>query len=235
MVLQDVAQRARLVVEAGAALQPERLLPEDLDLLGPLRVEFDDVVRPGHPEDVVDPEGVVGRVGEHRVELDRAVQVLAERLLHRNAAADRQTGVCQRADRRREAALRQREIGGERPVAGQRDRAGDRRRIGGVDAGVAQLGEDRAAGDDRRLQRVALEALLHVGAERRVVPVVDVGADDAEPGGQVALGVEHGERRQQEAAGEVAAGARRTSRWSTRRTYAVRQNAHCRPRRGRET
>ena len=207
VVLQDVAQRARPVVEAGAALQRERLLPEDLDLLGALGVEVDDLLRPRHPEDVVDPEGVVGRVGEHRVELDGAVQVLAERLLDRDPAACRQTGGGERADRGREAALRQREIGGERRVAAQRDRAGDGRRIGDVDACVAQLGEDRAAGDERRLQRVALEALLHVGAERLVVPVVDVRADDAEPRGQVALGVEHGERRQQEPTGEIAAGA----------------------------
>ena len=92
MVLQDVAQRARLVVEARAALQRERLLPQDLDLLRALRVEVDDVLGPWHPEDVVDPEGMVGRVREHRVELDGAVQVLAERLLDRDAAARRQPG-----------------------------------------------------------------------------------------------------------------------------------------------
>ena len=156
---------------------------------------------------MVDPEGVVGRVREHRVELDGAVQVLAERLLDRDAAARRQPGRGERADRRGEAALRQREVRGQWLVAGQRDRAGDGRRIGDVDACVAQLGEDRAAGDERRLQRVALEALVHVSAERLVVPVVDVGADDAERRGQVALGVEHGERRQQEPPGEIAAGA----------------------------
>ena len=106
MVLQHVLERADSVVVAGPALERERLLPHDLDLGDMVAVPDgleDPVGEPpaqqvldcGHGQEVVDTEDRPLRheVGQQLVEVDRAVQVLAEWLLQDDPAGGVQAGV----------------------------------------------------------------------------------------------------------------------------------------------
>ena len=94
VVLEDVADRARLLVELGAALDPERLRDRDLDVVDELAVpdRLEDPVREPQREQVldrllaeivVDPEDLVFLevLLQLRVQLARGRQVAAERLL----------------------------------------------------------------------------------------------------------------------------------------------------------
>ena len=100
MVLDDVADRAGLVVEAAAALDAEVLGHRDLHALDVLAVpeRFEERVREAEEqhvvdralaEVVVDPEDValVERAEQDPVELARRGEVLAERLLDDDAGA----------------------------------------------------------------------------------------------------------------------------------------------------
>ena len=94
VVLEDVADRAGLLVEAGAALDPDRLGDRDLDVVDELAVpdRLEDAVREAQrqhvldrllAEVVVDPEDlalveVLVQLGVQRL---RRLEVVAERLL----------------------------------------------------------------------------------------------------------------------------------------------------------
>ena len=134
VVLDHVLERAGSVVVAGPALERERLLPEDLDLLDvgavphrlqdPVREpQREQVLHGRHAEDVVDAEdrllaGRPQRLAQQPVERDRALEILAERLLEGDPAARRQPGARQaRSTAAGNSAGRQREVGRDRAAA----------------------------------------------------------------------------------------------------------------------
>ena len=95
MVLEDVANRPGRLVEAGAALDPDRLGDRDLNVVDELPVpdRFEDAVREAQgqhvlhrllAEVVVDPEDLVlsEPAVQQVVQLARRREVVAERLLH---------------------------------------------------------------------------------------------------------------------------------------------------------
>jgi len=99
VVLHQVLECADLVVVAGASLEREGLVPDDVDLLdvlaGPDRVEHavgqtrcEHVLDAGHGQEVVDAKDVtlVEPFGEEAVESHRAVEVIPERLLEHHLA-----------------------------------------------------------------------------------------------------------------------------------------------------
>ena len=82
---------------------------------------------------------------------------------------------------------------------------------------------------------MALEPIVHVGSEGLVVPLVDVGPDHAEVRGEPTFEVEGRQRGEEEAPGEVAAGAEEHESIEHTSTLALRQYAHCKSQRGGET
>ena len=117
VVLDDVAQRAGLLVEAAAPLDADRLGHRDLDVVDEVAVpdRLEDAVREAEHEDVldgllaqvvVDPEdlALLERAVHLGVQLARSSQVVAERLLDHDPAealaASRSRGPRRRARRR---------------------------------------------------------------------------------------------------------------------------------------
>jgi hypothetical protein len=122
VILQHVLERAGSVVVAGAPLECERLLPEDLDFFDVVAVpcgieervresEREEILNARHSEDVVDSEDepfafAPQQLDEELVERNRAREVRAERLLEHDPAARRQSGRRNGCDGRREEAGR---------------------------------------------------------------------------------------------------------------------------------
>ena len=164
MALDHVDQRAGLVVVAGAALEPERLLDDDLDVLDVLGREqrLEDPVREPQPdqvedrrlaEEVVDPEHLL--LGHHRlqqpVERAGAARVVAERLLEREH------------DARRQRHLRERRA---RP---HRDRRREGEVHGGTTGGCGEHGREivGTGGVGLQIEGLARHALPQIGTEGR--------------------------------------------------------------------
>ena len=118
-----VAVGAGVLVEPGAVVDGERLRHVDLDVVDvvavPDRLEHavgepqrDQVLDRLAAEEVVDPEHAL--LGEHavdqRVQLARAVEVVAERLLEHHPRALVQAGAAERVDGRAERARRDRQV-----------------------------------------------------------------------------------------------------------------------------
>ena len=123
VVLHDVSEAADLLVERAATLHAEVLGHGDLDARDVVAVpdrleerirepEVEDVLDLFLPEEVVDP--VDGRFREHGVddlvELDRARQVAAERLLDDDSGVLGRAELPQRLDHLAEQARRDREV-----------------------------------------------------------------------------------------------------------------------------
>ena len=231
MVLDDVPQRARLLVVGGPVLDPQLLGDRDLDRVdvmgAPDRLE--DGVREPEGQDVldrllaqvvVDPEdGVLAeRALEDEVELGGRLEVRAERLLNHDPAPA--LVVLPRHSRGSQAL-------GDGGVGGRRRRAvveGVAARaplvIECVQALLESLEALRLGEVDGHVVDARQKALQHAVVDRlgaRVLPhggrrafaelvrgeVVDGGADQTEPGRQQSLLGQVVERRQQLAVGEV--------------------------------
>jgi hypothetical protein len=231
VVLEDVADRAGLLVEAGAALDAHRLAHRDLNVVDELAIpdRLEDAVGEAQGEQVLDRllaqvvvdaedlalDEVVGDLG---VELLGAGEVMAERLLDDEPCPARQLVpvpadvLDQRADRRgrhgevvnaiaAEAALRVKLA--ERPP--QLIRAAGRARVGGHVAHAC--GEAFPGVRLERIARMLLDALAHAGAKLVVAGCRATDAHHREPVGQESPQRERVERRHQLALREVAAGA----------------------------
>ena len=233
MVLHDVAHRARLLVEAAAALDAERLGHGDLHVVDEVAVpdRLEDAVREAQHEDVLD--GLLAQVvvdaedlalAEGRahdgVELARRGAVAAERLLeHERAhrACGCATGPAspslrgdEREDRRRrrevedDVALRAAlAIGLRQPALQLGVRLGIVEGAADVEDAARERLEDGVV--DRLRARVRLERLAHLLAIALVAAVVAArDADQRERGRQHVAQRQVVERRQQLAVREVA-------------------------------
>ena len=223
MVLHHVLQRAVPVVVPGAALERERLLPEDLDLLDvgavpdglqhPVREPKPEQVLHGrHPEHVVDPEHHSfarrpGHLREQPVERDRALQVLAEGLLHDDPAARREPRLAERDDRGGEDARRQREVDGAR--RGIQNIADDARSglRAEVDLPIPKSEEQVLTSGFGYLGGVPLKLFAGATPERLIAQLLPGRADHLERAGELAQGTQLGEGGKQKPAGEVPGGA----------------------------
>ena len=169
-----VAVGARVLVEAGAVVDGERLRHVDLHVVDvvavPDRLEHavgeaqrDQVLDRLAAEEVVDPEhALLGEDAVHeRVQLARAVEVDAERLLEHDPRVVGEAGVAQCLDRGAERAGRDREVVQTPRVTRARDRLGQRlRRVGREGAELEVLLEALP-----RLARGVADRLAGHGAE----------------------------------------------------------------------
>ena len=226
VVLHHVLERAGLVVEAGPTLQRQRFLPQDVDLLDGIAVpdrfqqpsgepEADQVLHGDHAQRMVDPvhrflARVAHDLGQEPVQRDGVVQLLPERLLEHDATALRQADVAERGHRRREQPLGQRQVGHNRaPVRARRlaDDRGHGIRVGGVAVPVRDRARQRLAAGGGNTGGMLHEAMGRMALKPGVIPLLASRRDDPEPGRQGAHGVQRGQGRQQETAGEIPGGA----------------------------
>jgi hypothetical protein len=177
MVLDHVAQRAGVVVVAGAALQRDGLVPDDLDPLDVLGVSkrLKDAVGEPQPEDVSDglqaeevvspqdhvlPEAPVQQPDEG----PRLSKAAPEQLLDHHPAAGRESHRSECLDRWRERGRGEREVGDERAL-GLVDRAGEDSCVTDISPEIA--GQGRDGFPCRRVDggRVAFQPRVDVAAE----------------------------------------------------------------------
>jgi hypothetical protein len=218
VVLDHVAQGPGVIVIAGAALQGDRLVPDDLHPLDVLGVPdgLEDPVGEPQPEDVLDglqAQEVVGPEGrrlpeaaaQELVEGACLGQVAPERLLHHHQAAVREPDRGQRLDRRGEGRRRQGQVGDDEAL-GLVERAGQGGCVAGLGPLVAGHGGQGLSRPRVHRRRVAFQLGGEVAAEGGGVPVLAGHAHNGERLGQPAGLLQMGEGGQQVAAGQVSGG-----------------------------
>src|SRR5207253_5886073 len=145
-----------------------------------------------------------GHVGEQIVQSNRALEILAERLLHGDAASRRQTRLGERADCARELRRWKSEVCREGALTPELPH---RLCVVEVDGPVGQPANQPVT--NRRGQRAGMlaQTLGGVLSEALVAPFLTRGAGDREAIGKPARRGERRERWQEKAPGEVTRGA----------------------------
>ncbi len=191
MALDHVDERAGLVVIAGAVLEPERLVVDDvhpLDVLGaPQRLEdavgepqTEQVEHGGPPQEVVDTVDLIlgNEFRQLRVQRDRAPPIRPEGLLQGQCRALRQVDLLEGDAGAGRDGGRKREVQGRNTVA----RADDALQVGGRgDVGRQIPRRLQQLVDDRTVRGHGGERLLHHLAPVRIRPVLGPGAHQGEP------------------------------------------------------